>query len=146
MLTFHFADASDSCLLAGMNRQLIVDEGHRNPMTEEQLATRMKGWLEGAYKGILFRNDGKDAGYALYREETDRIYLRQFFVARELRRRGIGRAAINHLREAVWPRDRRIVLDVLTGNSSGTAFWRSVGFKDYCLTLEILPGTPPVGS
>jgi hypothetical protein len=28
-------------------------------------------------------------------------------------------------------------VEVLVGNAVGVAFWRSVGFRDYCLTLEL---------
>ena len=54
----------------------------------------------------------------------------------ELRRRGIGRSAMNWLRENCWSDAERVRLDVLVGNTSGIAFWRSVGFADYCLTME----------
>jgi len=30
-------------------------------------------------------------------------------------------------------------VDVLCRNTSGVAFWRSVGYSDYSLTLEIMP-------
>jgi ribosomal protein S18 acetylase RimI-like enzyme len=64
------------------------------------------------------------------------VYLRQFYVPLELRRQGIGRAAIEHLRAHYWQDRPRIRLDVLCGNATGIAFWRAVGFEDYCLTLE----------
>jgi ribosomal protein S18 acetylase RimI-like enzyme len=43
------------------------------------------------------------------------------------------------LHKAVWPREARLYLEVLTSNTRGLAFWRSLGFADYALTLEILP-------
>ena len=30
-------------------------------------------------------------------------------------------------------------LPLIAQNSGGIAFWRSVGYRDYCLTLEIIP-------
>jgi hypothetical protein len=27
--------------------------------------------------------------------------------------------------------------EVLVGNTAGVAFWRAVGFRDYCVTLEL---------
>ena len=33
-------------------------------------------------------------------------------------------------------RSARIRLDVLIGNAGGIQFWRSVGFEDYCITME----------
>jgi GNAT superfamily N-acetyltransferase len=100
-LSWRDASDSDLGLVAGWNHQLIRDEGHRNPMTVDQLA--------------------------------------QFFVRRDRRRSGIGRAAFAILREQVWPRGVRLTVDVLCRNHGGIAFWCSVGYRDYCLTLEITP-------
>ena len=36
-------------------------------------------------------------------------------------------------------KDKRITVDVLCQNEVGVAFWRAMGFTDYCLTLEIYP-------
>jgi hypothetical protein len=47
------------------------------------------------------------------------------------------------LRSQVWPKTKRLTVDVLVANKSGVAFWRQLGFTDYCLTLEIPPENPP---
>lgn len=119
-----------------MNAQLIRDEGHRNPMTVPQLTERMAEWLKGDYQAYLFELESKAIGYALYRFEPDHTYLRQLFVEPELRRRGVGRNALEWLRMNAWKHRPRIRIDVLVGNRSGFEFWRSVGFTDYCLTME----------
>ena len=36
----------------------------------------------------------------------------------------------------VWGSKTRIRLDVLVGNERGIAFWKSLGFEDYCITME----------
>ena len=137
-LSWHEASDADLGLLAEWNHQLIRDEGHRNPMTVAQLAERMKKWLQGDYHAVLFSSD-EPVGYALFRKEEELVYLRQFFVRRDRRRAGIGRAAFSILREQVWPHGVRLTVDVLCRNQSGIAFWRSVGYRDYCLSLEITP-------
>lgn len=137
-LTWHEASNADLGLLAEWNHQLIRDEGHRNSMTVEQLAERMKNWLQGEYRAVIL-SDGQPVGYALFKSEKDLIYLRQFFVRPERRRSGIGRAAIEVLRKEIWPSGIRLTVDVLCHNTGGVAFWRSVGYQDYCLTLEIMP-------
>lgn len=137
-LAWHWASDSDFGLLAEWNHQLIRDEGHRNPMTLAQLAERMKTWLRGEYRGVVFFHD-EPVGYAMYREEADLVYLRQFFIRRDQRRVGIGREAFMLLRDEVWPKGVRFTVDVLCQNRNGLAFWRSVGFRDYCVTLEIMP-------
>jgi hypothetical protein len=40
------------------------------------------------------------------------------------------------LSQNAWRDRRRIRIDVLVGNQAGIGFWRSVGFRDYCLTME----------
>jgi GNAT superfamily N-acetyltransferase len=135
-VNFRFATAADSSLLASMNYQLIRDEGHRNQMTLLELDQRMTGWLASDYQAVIFEEDGAAAGYALFRSEPDYIYLRQFYVRRDRRRNGIGRAAMEWLRVNAWQAAERIRIEVLAGNAAGIAFWRAVGFSDYALTME----------
>ena len=135
-MTFRIASQGDCARLAELNHQLIRDEGHRNPMTVLELEERMKGWLAGEYRAVIFEEHNEVVAYALFREEAKEIYLRQFFVVRARRRQGMGRRAVELLRSKVWPKDKRLTVEVLAGNEAGTAFWRSVGFKDYALTLE----------
>jgi predicted acetyltransferase len=108
-------------------------------MTVSELEQRMRGWMASEYAAVIFE-DGKDVvAYALYREQPKEIYLRQLFVVRIRRRQGIGRQAFQILRSKVWPANKRLTVDVLVRNAAAVAFWRAVGCKDYCLTLEILP-------
>jgi GNAT superfamily N-acetyltransferase len=134
-----FATDGDLDLLAEWNHQLIRDEGHRNPMTVPELHQRMREWLGGEYKAVIFGPQSEPVAYALYKENATEVYLRQLFVRRDRRRKGIGREAMDILRGRCWPRDKRLTVEVLTANSPAIAFWRSVGYKDYCLTLEIVP-------
>ena len=93
-MTFRPATLEDCGLLAELNHQLIRDEGHRNPRTIPQLEQRMRDWLAGDYRAVIFEQGGEIVAYALFREEPDEIYLRHFFVVRHRRRRGIGREAV----------------------------------------------------
>ncbi len=138
-MTFRRATLNDCARLAALNQQLIRDEGHRNPMTVPELEQRMKGWLASEYTAVLFENDAEAVAYALYREEPEEIYLRQLFVMRNRRRRGIGRQAMEILRSQIWPKHKRLTVGVLVQNTGAIAFWRAVGYRDYSLTLEILP-------
>ena len=107
-------------------------------MTVDELAARMKKWLEGEYEAVVF-SSGEPVGYALFKKEKSLIYLRQFFVRRDIRRTGVGRAAFDLMRREIWPAQVRLTVDVLSQNTGGVAFWRSVGYRDYSLTLEIMP-------
>lgn len=138
-LDFRPATEGDLDLLAEWNRQLIQDEGHRNRMTLPELRERMKGWLAREYRGVIFEAETEPVAYALYREDDHEIYLRQFFVARQCRRQGIGRMVLEILRKHLWPRSKRLTVDVLVSNAAGVNFWRAVGYKDYSLCLEIVP-------
>lgn len=128
-------------MLAELNHQLIRDEGHRNKMNVTQLEERMRGWLQsGEYVAVLFEQEATLVAYALYREAAEEIYLRQLFVARSHRRKGFGRQAVGLLREQIWPKTKRRLVEALVKNADVVAFYRSVGFKDYSLCLEVMPG------
>lgn len=135
-LNYRFAGVSDAAILADLNLRLIRDEGHRNPMSLEELTVRMSTWLNGQYQAVLFKDSDHIVGYALYRHEPEFVYLRQLFVVADQRRRGIGRHALGWLRQFAWPTARRIRVEVLLQNERALAFWRSVGFGEYCVTLE----------
>jgi GNAT superfamily N-acetyltransferase len=107
-MNYRFVVESDLDLLAEWNRQLIRDEGHRNSMSLLQLRERMKGWVEGVYKAVLFYSGSEPVAYALYREGDQGIYLRQLFVIRRHRRQGIGKQAVAILRKQIWPADKRL--------------------------------------
>jgi GNAT superfamily N-acetyltransferase len=132
------ASLEDCAFLAAKNHEFIRDEGHRNTMTIPELEQRMREWLAGGkYRAVIFEDDSMPVAYALYcAEEDSGIYLRHFFVFREHRREGVGRAAIELLFSEVFPRGSRVTVGVLSGNESGRRFWEAVGFRDYSLTLE----------
>jgi predicted acetyltransferase len=140
-LSFRFATLADCHALAELNHQLIRDEGHRNPMTASELDQRMRSWLAGEYQAVLFEADGGTVAYALFREEPEEIYLRQLFVVRHKRRQGVGRKAVEILRSQIWPRNKRLTVEVLVANTDAVAFWRAVGYRDYALRLEIVPAS-----
>src|SRR5262245_48763733 len=137
-MTFRPATLADCALLAQLNHQLIQDEGHRNRMPVSKLEQRMRSWLSGGgYRAAIYEDGGEVVGYALYCELPEDIYLRQLFVVRHRRRQGVGRRAVEILRTQIWPRTKRLTVDVLVTNEPAVAFWRAVGYTDYSLTLEI---------
>jgi ribosomal protein S18 acetylase RimI-like enzyme len=139
-LLHRFAGDQDLDLLAEWNHQLIRDEGHRNPMTVPELRKRLEGWLAGEYKAVLFLSVNEAVAYALYRETADEFYLRQLFVSRDRRREGIGRAAMKILMVQIWP-TKRLTVEVLCKNTTTIEFYRSLGYQDYALAMEIMPGS-----
>ncbi len=135
-MEMRFASQSDVAVLARLNYQLIADEGSDNPMTVPQLAERMAEWLDGRYRAVLFEIASEAVAYVLYRDDGETIFVRHFFVTRTHRRSGIGREAMTVLINDVFPPEKRVVVDVLTRNARGLAFWHALGFNDYLLTLE----------
>ena len=135
-MKIQMARFTDCPKLAEMNYRLIRDEGHRNPMNKAQLALRMKRWLNGEYRACLFNEQGKIIGYCLYKKERNFIYIRQFYIERVSRKQGFGRQAFTQLRKSLWKKSNLLRLDVLVGNKVGIRFWKNMGFKDYCLTME----------
>jgi len=138
-MTYRQATLEDSPLLAEYNRQLVEDEGHRNRMTVPELEQRMREWLAAEYVAVVFEDGGEVVAYALFRERTGEVYLRQLFVVRHRRRQGIGRQAVQILRSDIWPTNKRLTVEVLAANRDALEFWRAVGYADHSSTLEILP-------
>jgi ribosomal protein S18 acetylase RimI-like enzyme len=136
-----FAMLKDVPALAGMNRELVEEEGHRNRLRSDAwLEKRMRGFLTGEYRAVLFELDGRTVAYVLYTdrtEHTDTIYLRQIYVDRSCRRRGVGREIMRTLMEEIWPADKRITVGVLQDNRPAIAFYKALGFKPYAMEMEI---------
>lgn len=138
-MTFREARIEDCARLAELNHQLIRDEGHRNRMNVSELEQRMREWLAGDYRAVVYEDDGEIVAYALFREQSEEIHLRQLFVVGHRRGQGLGRRAVEILRTNVWPKTKRLTVEVLVNNKRAIAFWRRVGFVDYSLALEIPP-------
>ena len=136
-LVIREATTEDASTLADMNWQLIRDEGHSNPSTIPQLAERMAGWLESAYSALIVEAAGDPTVYGLWRDDGD-IYIRQWFVCKGYRWAGLGRKLLDHARATFWA-GRHLRIECLSGNTGGLAFWRGVGFRDYCITMTSDP-------
>lgn len=134
-MKIQLASEADSPILAQLNAWLIKDEGHRNAMSLLDLQARMKAWLNSDYQAALFIENGDIAGYALWRKDPEFIYIRQFFICESYRGQAIGKKAFTQLKDVYWS-GQRLRLDVLIENLRGLNFWRSVGFGEYCLTME----------
>jgi len=136
-LKWRRAGVEDVSRLAHWNKQLIEDEGSRNPMTPAQLETRMMGWMQGNDWDIwMLERGGESVGYAVLRVavEDSEIFLRQFFIAREYRSQGVGKVALEQLRSHFTV--ARWTLEVLETNPRARKFYESLGFTAYASKLE----------
>jgi len=140
-LTFRVAAAADLPQLASWNQELIEDEGHDNMMSLDELVMRMRTWLATEYQALIFEDPAAPApvAYALFRDAPEWIHLRQFFVARDRRRHGIGARAVALLRDTVFPRDKPVIVEAMAWNQPALSFWRAVGFADRYVGLESRP-------
>jgi ribosomal protein S18 acetylase RimI-like enzyme len=121
--------------LAEMNKRLIEDERHSNPMNVQQLAQRMSDWLQDEYVGYIGYENDDAVAYCLYRDDGKYYYLRQLFVEREYRRRGIATQFLDWMYPNVWI-DKNVRLDVLSHNKEAISFYKAYGFCIGCLRME----------
>lgn len=131
-------------LLVQLNRQLDEDEPHPYPLPLPALTERMARWIRGGeYEVLLFRSGDQLIGYAVWRADEFGTDLRHFYICRDRRRQGWGRAAIRLLWRDVFPKDRPVNIDAVIGNKRAIAFWRSVGFQDISIGMELKAGEAP---
>jgi ribosomal protein S18 acetylase RimI-like enzyme len=129
------AELSDVEQLAVLNKHLIEDERHPNPMNVQQLAQRMSGWLQGEYTCYLVTEDRRTVAYCLFRDDGEYYYMRQLFVERANRRRHIATRLLDWMFQNVWT-DKKVRLDVLSHNEDAIAFYKAYGFRVGCLRME----------
>ena len=124
----------DISSLALMNKHLIEDEGSDNTMSVEELADRMRRFLSSDYNAYYFVEDEITIGYALIKHTSSPIYLRQFYIDREYRRKHYGKQAFYMLLDFL--NTTEIDLDVLPDNEIGLEFWKSLGFKSKYISMS----------
>lgn len=143
-LRIDLAQRAEAPLLAELNCQLDQDEPHSYPLPKAALLERMTRWIEsGEYQVLLFRRGERVTGYAAWRVEDRGAYLRHFFICRDQRHQGSGRAAMTLLCRDVFPKDHPIQIEVVIGNKDAIAFWRAIGFRDFGLSMELKAGQRP---
>lgn len=138
-LRYRFATSDDAALLARLNVQLVEAGADFGPAEPAYLERRMRRWLgSGHDHAVLFEGPGGEVlAYAVYEEQASEIYLRQFLVLGTARRHGIGREVFRLLRSEIWCKSKRLTLEVLSSNGVGYRFWRSLGYRNCAVTLEI---------
>lgn len=126
---------NDTDRLAVLNKQLIEDEKSDNKMSMPELRDRMRLFLETDYDAYFFMEGSDVVGYALVRKNAEPIYLRQFLIEREFRRRHFGKTALGLLLSEL--ETDTLDLEVLTRNEAGRRFWESCGFTERSRYLRL---------
>ena len=116
----------DVPLLAKLNKLFFEEEKSETNLSLPHLEARMSSYLSSHFGAFLFRQDDKIVGYALCDKSITPVYLRQFFISREERRKGYGSQAFRLLLDNLDIRDADI--EVYYWNDIGSAFWKSLGF------------------
>ena len=104
-------------------------------MNIDQLADRMTGWLENEYICYLAKDAEKIFAYCLYRDDGEYYYLRQFFVERQHRRKGIATQILDWMYSNI-SRNKKVRVDVLSHNQEAIAFYEKYSFRVGCLRME----------
>jgi predicted acetyltransferase len=124
----------DTDLLARMNKQLIEDEKHDNKMNIEQLKERMNNFIISDYNAYFFKHRDSIVGYALVNVNKNPLYLRQFFICREFRRKGYGKLAFENLIKLL--KTDTVDIEVMVWNEVGRCFWKSLGFEERSMYMR----------
>lgn len=143
-LVIREADRADHAMLARMNLHLRQDEGIHATLTLKEMEERFERFqdVDGYSVEIFMLADGP-VGFVTYRIEADdslkgvtRIYVRQFFITRDMRRTGLGRACLELLLHKRVSKPNTVRLEVLETNPNGMAFWMAAGFSGYSRIME----------
>ena len=134
MIKIRACGIDDCAVLARFNKQLIEDERNDNPMSVDELQDRMRQFISSEFRAFFFLAKRKIVGYALVKMDSMPLYLRQFFICREHRRKGYGREAFAQLL-AFFGADK-MDIEVLQWNQAGIAFWKSLGFETRSLYMR----------
>ncbi len=129
------AELADVETLAELNKHLIEDEQHPNPMNITQLTQQMKEWLATDYICYMAKQKDSIVAYCLYRDDGRYYYMRQLYVDSAHRRKGIATQLLDWLYENVWT-DKKVRLDVLAHNEDAVAFYKRYGFRIGVFRME----------
>lgn len=138
------SDRADHAMLARMNLHLRQDEGIRATLTLKEMEARFARFQDiDGYSVEIFMLANGPVGFVTYRIEADdsltgvsRVYIRQFFITRDMRRTGLGRACLELLLDKRVSKPNTVRLEVLETNPNGLAFWMAAGFSGYSRIME----------
>lgn len=135
MMELREATINDLHVLTQMNIQLRADEKMDNQMTDDEVEQRMKGFLEGEnYKAYILKSPDTLYGYALIDITKKPVYLRQLFVEKPFRNKGLGREIIQKIMKTLAVKE--IDVEVMVWNEQALHFYEKFGFKQRYVGLR----------
>jgi putative acetyltransferase len=118
----------DLQLLSHLYEELREDEQADNVMTQREIETQMKGFLQGnTYQIYLLEDNGASLGYAMVDMTRNPYYLRHLFIRRDKRNQGLGKRLIFMLLDLLAING--IDIEVLVWNEKAIKFYQAMGFK-----------------
>ena len=117
----------DVHLLAKLNQLFIEEEEPESHVSLPHVEDRMLSYINSEYDAFFFQKDDKTVGYALCSKSKTPLYLRQFYISHDERRKGYGKEAFTQL--LAYLNISLNDIDVYAWDDSGVAFWRSLGFN-----------------
>jgi GNAT superfamily N-acetyltransferase len=142
-LSWRRCTTADAPVLARMNSELSVDEGAQPVGPMAAYLARVSAWLDDdRYQAAIAESRGEPVAYVLWRRDPDYadVFVRQFFVERAHRGRGVGRALFERAVHEFWPTDT-LRLDVYDSNPRAGEFWQALGFVPFSRLMR----RPPAG-
>ena len=127
-MTIQKCTIDDCRYLAELNKELINAEGSNNSMTIKELEERMKDFLQTSYEAFFFMEQNMVVGYALVKMDCEPLYLRQFMIKQEYRRKHYGEQAFQKLLSCL--KTNSVDIEVLSNNHQGIRFWEKMGFVE----------------
>lgn len=144
-IQLRIATSADSEYLLEMSYQLLEDEGLEEDISMIERQAVLQEWIEDGWSILLILKDHQIAGYMIYRKQREEfpsheqtVFVREFFVRREYRRRGVGRSAFELIVNEYIPRDVTITLNVPAANHTALRFWQEKGFEVFSTTLRLV--------
>ncbi|MEM9062518.1 MAG: hypothetical protein AAGD13_18810 [Pseudomonadota bacterium] len=96
------------------------------PLSEAEAASRLERMQTGPWRVTEACIDDQVAGFALWTDLVEYIFVRSFAIDQNVRTGGLGARFLTALRTDVWGEGREVRLEVAPGGPSG--FWNRLGF------------------
>jgi ribosomal protein S18 acetylase RimI-like enzyme len=129
------AKLDDLSVLTEMNIQLRSDEKIDNVMSANEVKSRMQSFIQSnEYKLYLLKDDDINYGYALINIVKKPNYLRQLYIIKEFRNKGLGTKLVNELMKIL--NINEIDVEVMVWNERAIKFYENFGFKRRFLGLR----------
>jgi len=137
-VTLDPAGTDDLTALARLYAQMAAAHGH--PMAEAAARDKLALMLGSpAIRAILFRHEGREIGFLVWADLGDHLFVRNFAIDAEHRRRGLGAALFARARDDVLA-DKPLRLE--TSADHATAFWTAQGFRVWSTGMRFDADTP----